>query len=390
VNEDLLRDLLPRLVELRRDLHRHPELGFEEHRTQGVVGDWLRAHGYAPRAVAGTGLCADLHPGSEGPTVALRADLDALPMTETTALPHRSEHEGRAHKCGHDGHTAILCGVAAVLAAGRGALPGNVRLLFQPAEEGVRGGGAKVMVGEGVLDGVREVYGLHNWPGFPKGEVRVTEGPTMAEVWEWRLRLVGRGGHASEPQVCRDPIAAGAQLVSALHTIPSRDVGHGGGAVLSVTAFQAGTTHNVIPGEARLMGTVRCFDGALGERVVDRLREVVDGACRAMRVEPQLQVDRGFPVLVNDPECAAAVHGAAAAVVGEGRVSADGLPLAAAEDFAYFARQVPGAYFFLGAGRPGEQTPGCHHPDFDFDDDLLGIGVRVFAELVARRLRRGG
>ena len=255
----VLGDLLPGLVELRRDLHRHPELGFEEHRTQGIVRGFLVEHGYEPRDCAGTGIVADLAPSASGRTIALRADLDALPMHEHTDLPHRSVHDGRAHKCGHDGHTTMLLGAAAVLATMRDQLRGNVRLLFQPAEEGVRGGGARVMVEEGALDGVSEVYGMHNWPGFPKGELRVRPGPTMAQVDMLHVALLGEGGHGSQPERCRDPIAAGAQLVTALNSITSRGVGHRGGAVLSVCKFQSGTTHNVIPARAELAGTVRCF-----------------------------------------------------------------------------------------------------------------------------------
>ncbi len=379
-----LASLMPRLIELRHDLHRHPELGFEEHRTQHVVRTWLEEHGYEPCESAGTGLVADLRPG-EGPTIALRADLDALPMPETTDLPYRSTHDGVAHKCGHDGHTSILCGVAARLAAVRDSLAGNVRLLFQPAEEGVRGGGARVMVAEGVLEGVDEVYGLHNWPGFPKGELRVIAGPTMAEVDTLDLTIRGRGGHGSQPQTCRDPIAAGAQIVTALNSIVSRDVGHTGGAVFSVCKFESGTTHNVIPSTAHLLGTLRTFDEVVRARVVQRLEEVVRGVAAAMNVEVDYELERGYPVLRNDAECAERVARAAETVFGERHVSAAGLPMGASEDFAYFALEKPSAYFFLGAGAPVGDTPSCHHPDFDFDDDLCEPGVRTFLAIVADR-----
>lgn len=380
-----LGSLLPRLVAMRHDLHRHPELGFEERRTQGVVRAWLEEHGYRPRACADTGLVADLHPGA-GPTVALRADLDALPIPEPTDLPYRSVHEGKSHKCGHDGHTVILAGAAAVLATRRGEATGNVRFLFQPAEEGVRGGGARVMVAEGALEGVAECYGLHNWPGFPKGAVHVTPGPVMAQVDHVAITLRGRGGHASTPQHCKDPIVAQAYLIAALQTVVSRTVGSDGVAVLTIARVAGGTTHNVIPDVVELEGTLRTFDPGVRVRVLQRLGELVPAMARAHGVEAELAVDPEYPAVVNDPTCAHAVAEVAAAVPGVREVSDQGLPLAAAEDFAYFARVVPSAYFFLGAGDPVGGTPGCHHPDFDFDDDLIPLGVRTMVALAGARL----
>lgn len=375
-----------RLQEIRHDIHRHPELGFEEVRTQELVRAWLAERGYSPRACAETGLVADLHPGRPGPTIALRADLDCLPMHESTALAYRSVHAGRAHKCGHDGHTAILLGVADVLARHRGEVAGNVRLVFQPAEEGVRGGGAKVMLAEGALDGVREIYGLHNWPAFPKGELRVQAGPMLAQVHELTITVRGKGGHGSQPQLCRDPIVAGAQLVTALQTVVSRGLGYAGGAVLSITQFVAGTTHNVIPDSAWMRGTVRSFEPAVTARVLERLREVVAGTAATFGVEVELQVDDGYPVTMNDPRCAEVVRRVGTALLGADKVSAADMPMAGGEDFSYFAQAVPAAYFFLGARRGAEDTPVCHHPDFDFDDDLIPIGVAMFLGIVRDRM----
>ena len=379
--------LQPLLQEIRHDLHQHPELGFEEVRTQKIVREWLTQHGYAPRTMAETGLVADLHPERVGraPTIALRADLDCLPMEERTDLPYRSVHKGRAHKCGHDGHTAILMGVAVALAKHREIVPGNVRLIFQPAEEGVRGGGARVMIEEGALDGVNEIYGLHNWPGAPKGCVQVKSGAMMAQVHTFLVDLVGIGGHGSQPHRCRDPIVAGAQIVSALQSIVSRGLGYEGGAVVSVTQFQAGTTHNVIPERAHLSGTIRSFSPAITERVLTRFSEIVNGTALALGVRAEIEIIPGYPVVMNDELCADAVRRVATRIVGREHVNADELPLAGGEDFAYFADKVPGAYFLLGAKRPGEDTPVCHHPDFDFDDDLIELGVRMFVGLVADR-----
>ncbi|MEE4270732.1 MAG: M20 family metallopeptidase [Thermoanaerobaculales bacterium] len=374
------------LVEIRHDLHRHPELGFEEVRTQGVVRKWLARHGYEPKNCAGTGLVADLNPGAGGRTVALRADMDALPMPETTDLPYRSVHEGCAHKCGHDGHTTTLMGVAAVLARHRDAVPGNVRLLFQPAEEGVEGGGARVMINEGVLEGVAEVYGQHNWPAWPLGEMRVAAGPVMAQVHGFDITVRGVGGHGSMPQLCRDPIVAAASLVTAIQTVVSRGLGSDGGGVVSVCQLHAGTTHNVIPDTAELGGTIRSFSAQTTERILERLNEVVRGAAATFGVETELHVDEGFPVLNNDPGCVETVRRLGEEVLGSGKVSSDELPMAGGEDFAYFAEARPSAFFFLGAQLPGENTPTCHHPDFDFNDDLIPVGIELFLRIVEDRL----
>lgn len=378
--------LTEQLREIRHDLHRHPELGFEEVRTQALVRAWLEARGYSPRNCAETGLVADLHPDRPGPIIALRADLDCLPMHESTGLPYQSVHPGKAHKCGHDGHTAILLGVADVLARHREEVGGNVRLLFQPAEEGVRGGGARVMVEEGALAGVREVYGLHNWPAYPKGELRVQAGPMLAQVHMLAITIRGKGGHGSQPQLCRDPIVAGSHLVVALQTVVSRGLGYAGGAVVSITQFSAGTTHNVIPDVARMKGTIRTFAPGPTERVLERVREVVSGVAATFAVDIDLQVEVGYPVTMNDAKCVEAVVRVGRAVLGPERVSSADLPLAGGEDFAYFAQAVPAAYFFLGARRGEEDTPVCHHPDFDFDDDLIPSGVAMFLGIVRDRL----
>ncbi len=378
--------LVSTLVEIRRDIHRHPELGFEEHRTQRLVASWLTRLGYTPRECAKTGLIADLRPElhESGRTIGLRADLDCLPMPEHTDLAWRSIHDGRAHKCGHDGHTAILLGTAAILAHHRGQVGGNVRLIFQPAEEGVDGGGAKVMIAEGALEGVDELYGLHNWPAYPSGELRVAAGPIMAQVHTFEISVRGVGGHGSQPQDCRDPIVAGAALVTALQTAVSRGIGAQGGAVLSVCTFESGTTANVIPEVARLTGTVRSFSEAVTERVLDRMREVAAGIAATYGVEVDLALEAGYPVLVNDAGCVEAVERVARAV---GLApSSTALPMAAGEDFAYFAAELPSAYFFLGAGREGEANPGCHHPDFDFEDALIPVGMRMFLGLVRDRI----
>ena len=384
-SDDELRALLDTLVELRRDLHKHPELGFEEHRTQQVVMTWLERLGYAPRVCARTGVVADLRPDHGGRCVALRADLDCLPMEETLDIPHRSVHAGRAHKCGHDGHTATLLGVATVLARRRDTIPGNVRLIFQPAEEGVDGGGAAVMIEEGVLEGVDEIYAYHNWPGFPRGALRVAAGPAMASVHDVEIDLHGKGGHASQPQVTRDPVVGMAAMITALQTLVSRNLGALEPAVLSICRVRAGEANNVIPASAHLEGTLRTFDDAVATRAVARIREICEGVARAHDLTAEVRLHGLYPALHNHAQCADAVRDAASDIEGLDAISSEGLPLAAAEDFARFVQHVPGAYFFLGAG-DGPDIPGCHHPDFDFDDRLILPAMRLFVRLVEQRL----
>ncbi|MGF1511568.1 MAG: M20 family metallopeptidase [Myxococcota bacterium] len=373
---------------VRHDIHKHPELGFEEHRTQKVVMEWLKAYGYAPQELAETGVVADLRPerGKTSRTVALRADLDALPIREKTPLPYRSVHDGVSHKCGHDGHTAILLATAAQLATHRHEVDGNVRLIFQPAEEGVRGGGAKVMVAEGVLDGVDEIYGLHNWPPFPKGEIRVKEGATMAEVTSIDVRVEGKGGHASQPHATRDTIVAACQLVGAAQTIVARNLSTHEPAVLSFGTFHAGTVRNVIPQRAELTGTLRTFDPETTKKVVARLQSLAHHVGESMGVKIEVEIVPHYPALSSHARCVRAVERVARRLVGEAAVSDRELPITGGEDFAFYTQKIPGAYFLVGAGRPGFETPGCHHPDFDFDDDLIDTGARMFLGLVQDRL----
>lgn len=383
--EAKLTSMLPELQAIRHDLHAHPELGFEEFRTSALVRRELEALGLQGHTSAETGIWVDLRPDlrETSKTIALRADLDALPMHESTPLPYRSTYPGKAHKCGHDGHTTILLGVARMLAPQRDSLNINVRLIFQPAEEGVRGGGAKVMVAEGVLDGVSEIYGLHNWPDYPFGELRVASGPVMAELCEVNIRVRGQGGHGSQPQRCRDPIAAAAALVVSTEGLARHCGGHSGGAVLSITQFHGGDANNVIPQDVTLAGSLRFVDQEVGDHMKEALRKRCQGIALSREVEVDCEILAEYPLLVNEAKCAERVQRVATTILGAEAVSGRELPMAGGEDFAYFAQQCPAAYFFLGAGTGEGPTPGCHHPDFDFDDRLIEIGVKVFCGIVA-------
>ncbi|MGB1277257.1 MAG: M20 metallopeptidase family protein, partial [Nannocystaceae bacterium] len=246
---------------------------------------------------------------------------------------------------------------------------------------------ARVMVAEGALDGVDECYGLHNWPGYPMGQIRVQPGPMMAQVHNFKLTLTGIGGHASQPHLCRDPVVAGAHLVTGLQTAVSRGLGADGGAVLSVSCFHAGDASNIIPEKAHLSGTIRSYFPSATERVLARFHDIIRGTATAHGVKIDLELETGYPVVLNDPNCAETVARVARNLVGPEQVSRDNLPMAGGEDFAYFAQQVPSAYFFIGAQKPGEDTPVCHHPDFDFDDELIPLGVSMFAGILRDRLQ---
>jgi len=322
------------LIRTRRDLHRHPELAFQEHRTAGIVAERLRAAGYEVRTgVAETGVVGTLRGWTDaGPTLLLRADMDALPIHEDTAHDFGSTVDGRMHACGHDAHTAIGLAVAERLAAARGSWGGTVKYVFQPAEE--TGQGALRMIGEGVLDGVDQALGLHVWTGLPSGIVGVTPGAFMASAGEFEIVIHGRGGHGAMPEQTVDAVLVGSQLVVALQSIVSRGVSPLDSAVVSVGAFQAGTTHNVIAGTARLVGTVRAFTVEACEELPRRIERIAAGVCEALGATFELRYKQDTPPTINDPAMAELVRAAAVETVGEGRVRfGPEVRTMAAEDF---------------------------------------------------------
>ncbi|MGC8784933.1 MAG: M20 metallopeptidase family protein [Armatimonadota bacterium] len=367
------------LIALRHDLHAHPELGFEEHRTAGIVAEWLRKYGIEVRTgIAGTGVVGTLRgEAGEGTVVGFRADMDALPIEEQSDLPYRSQHPGTMHACGHDGHTTILLGTAAVLAELRTQLRGAVRFYFQPAEEGVSG--AKAMLAEGILQEMppRWVVALHGRPGLPLGSVGVRAGAMMASADTFDIRLKGRGGHAALPHLTDDPIVAGAQLVQAMQTLVSRESAPSDPIVLSVTQFHAGNTYNVLPQEAHLAGTVRCLREETRGRVRERMKQLVSATAQAWHLEGRFEWHEGVPVLWNDEKVIARVAQVAEEAFGKERVVWLEHPLMGAEDFAHFAQAVPSAMFFLGLGEVADWHTAC----FDFPDAAIAPGVEMFVRL---------
>jgi amidohydrolase len=378
------------LVQTRRDLHRHPELGFQEHRTAGIAAERLRAAGYTVRTgVAVTGVVGELRGGAgDGPTLLLRADMDALPITEETEHDFRSTSEGVMHACGHDAHVAIGLAVAERLARTREEWGGTVRYVFQPAEEGI--GGAMAMVRDGVLDGVDAALGLHVWMGLPSGVVGVVPGPLMASAGTFELIVRGRGGHGAIPHETVDAVMIGAQVVVALQTIVSRGANPLHPSVVTVGGFHAGTAPNVIADTARLIGTVRAMDVEGCEELPRRIERVATGICQAMGATCEFTYTPDTPPTINDPALAEVVRRAAVQVVGADRVRTDGdVRTMAAEDFGEMLVRVPGCYFFVGANAPEKGATHPHHsPRFDICEDAMPVGVDVL-ERAARMVLAG-
>ncbi len=374
----------------RRDIHAHPETAFEEVRTAGLVAERLRGWGIdVATGLAGTGVVGTLR-GRGGGTgsIGLRADMDALNMTEANALPYRSQNPGKFHGCGHDGHTTMLLGAARYLAETRN-FDGTVRFIFQPAEEGA--GGGRRMVEEGLFDlfPCDEVYALHNWPDLPVGEVAVHRGAMMAASDEIKLTIRGHGGHAAMPQKCTDPVVVAAQFIMAAQTVVSRSLDPLDSAVVSITQVQAGSAFNVIPDEVWLGGTARSFRPEVSEQIEAGLRALAHGLGAAFGVEITLGYRRGYPPTVNHAAQADVAAAVARSVVGEGRVHVDLPPVMGAEDFAYMLQSRPGAYIWIGQGG-GPGACSVHNPRYDFNDEILPIGASVLAALVETQLKRTG
>lgn len=377
-----------RMVATRRDLHRHPELGFDVGRTADRVAAHLDEIGVAWRRAAGAGLVADL-PGPGGvPRIALRADLDALPIQERTGLEFASEVEGVMHACAHDGHAAMVLGAAELL-AGR-ELPAPVRLLFQPAEE--LGGGAKAMIEDGALDGVDLVFGGHLDPHFPTGTLAVTRGPVNASVDTFRIVISGREGHAARPHEGLDAVVVGSMLVMALQTIVAREVAPAEPSVVTVGSFKAGRTANVIAGSAELEGTIRAHGEETRAHLVRSVKRIAESIAAVHGATLEMEFVEGAPVLVNEGRPLEIARAAAIAVVGEPRVTWMKTPNMGGEDFSFYLREARGCYIRFGS-RGGDRTSfPAHSSQFDFDESALAIGAAWFSEvaLAAGRERAGG
>ena len=377
--------LVPDAQRWRRHLHAHPELLYDLDQTSAFVSERLREFGCdeVRTGIGRSGVVGVIkgRKGATGRTIGLRADMDALPIVETTNLPYRSTVPGRMHACGHDGHTAILLGTARYLAATRD-FAGTAVVIFQPAEEG--GGGAQAMIDDGLMDtfAIDEVYALHNAPKLPLGDISIRTGAAMASADFFVVKLEGNGGHAAFPHNCIDVVVAGAQIVTALQTIVSRSVDPLESGVVSVARFTAGNTDNILPQSAELEGTVRTLSPAVRDLVERRFREIVAGIAAASGVKFTIDYRRNYPVTVNPAKQAEFAAGVARDAVGADKVKTDEPPVMGAEDFSYMLEARPGAFVWLGNG----DTAGLHHPEYDFNDAALPYGIAYFTRIVETAL----
>ncbi len=372
------------LVARRRDLHMHPELAFEEFRTAGIVAEELNKLGLEVQTGVGkTGVVGMLEGPEDGPTILVRADMDALPILEENDFAYKSTVPGKMHACGHDGHTTIGLGVAKLLSQHRDQIKGRIKFVFQPAEEAV--GGAKAMVADGVLNDPRPdvSVGLHLWNGMPLGRLGVADGPVMAGASTFTVKIIGKGGHAASPQQAVDPVVCAAQIITAFQSVVSRNVSPLDSAVVSVTWMQAGTAFNIIPQEVELRGTVRTFKMDVHDMVIERMRAIASGIAQGMGCSVDFQSIEGVLPVSNDPQVSERLRGVFRRYVGD-----EGLDLnertTGSEDVGFFMSDIPGMYFFVGAEAPNRtEYYGHHHPRFDFDENALPLSVALMSAAVA-------
>ncbi|MEM1289115.1 MAG: M20 aminoacylase family protein [Pseudomonadota bacterium] len=373
------------IAQWRRELHQNPEIMYDLPQTMAYVAAKLESFG-CDQVVSGLGQTGvvGVIKGSkgDGPVVALRSDMDALPILEETGLAHASKTPGKMHACGHDGHMAMLLGAAEHLCETR-AFKGSVAVVFQPAEEG--GAGAKAMMDDGLFEtfGIDEVYGLHNYPGIPVGEFAIRPGPIMAATDVFALTVTGSGGHAARPHTLIDPVIASAQIITALQTIASRNADPLESLVVSVTTIHAGEADNVIPERVRLTGTVRTLIPEMRDLAERRIREIATGTAAALGCEAQLQYERNYPVVVNHERETLYAADVAATIVGQDQVDGDTPPVMGGEDFAFMLEGRPGAFIFAGNGL---DSANLHSPHFDFNDDVIPYGTSYWVALVEKRL----
>jgi amidohydrolase len=388
----LIGKILPQVTSLRHELHAHPELAYQEAETSRRVLERIRGlPGLKIQTglAGGTGIVATLTGRKPGKCVALRAELDALPIHEETGKPYASKTPGRMHACGHDGHTACLVGAAMVLSQMADDLAGTIKFIWQPAEES--GGGGQKMVADGVLDSpkVDAAFALHGWPSLPVGAVGVRPGPVLAATNPWTLTIHGKGAHAAYPHKGIDPIVIGAHIIVAWQTIVSRGTAPTDSCVVTVGRFSAGSAENIIPPAATLAGTIRTLTPETRARAVAEVRRIAERTAEAFGARAEIEIREGYPAMINDATAAAFVERVARDVVGDSSVETGEPPSLGGEDFAYYAQRVPCAFWRLGVRDPtAADMPGLHHPQYDFNDAALPFGIRMHCE-IARRFLNG-
>lgn len=377
------------LIRFRRDLHENPELKFEEFRTSDQIANYLASLGMTVhRGLGKTGIVATLRgtgPRASDPTraIALRADMDALPITEANSFDHISKNIGRMHACGHDGHTAMLLGGATLLNA-KPDFDGTVHFIFQPGEEG--GAGARVMIEEGLFEKfpVKACFALHNWPAMPAGKMGVRQGPIMAATNRFEIRILGKGGHAAQPHSTIDPIPVACALVTQLQTLVSRTVDPLDSAVLTIGKIEGGTVENIIPNEAVIYGTCRTLKTETHRHILQAMERMSEHVAAAHGAQAKMIIKPGYPSTVNHPDEATFMAQVMAETVGQKNTNPDVLPEMTAEDFSFMLEKVPGAYGFIGNGHGGFPGISLHNAAYDFNDDILGIGAEFWDRMVRR------
>lgn len=376
--------LLPALITFRRDIHAHPELAYNEHQTAEKIAAALLALDLEVHTgIGGTGVVATLKHGNSSKTIGLRADMDALPMQEQTGLPYASCHHGVFHGCGHDGHVAMLLGAAQYLSQSKN-FNGTVHFIFQPAEEGQAG--AKKMIEEGLFQRFPcdQIFALHNWPDLPAGTIATRPGPIMAAADKFEISVIGSGGHAAKPEQTPDAILASSELISQLNSIVSRRIPATATAVLSVTQVHGGSSHNVLPAEVAIMGTVRTFDAHIQDTIEAAIKQVAAGVALASGTTINVKYSRYYPATINDT---AAANFALQAAQTVGQAITAPQPAFTSEDFGFMLQACKGAYIWLGQGQAGAEPVPLHHPRYDFNDQVLGTGIRLHVALAEHYLQ---
>lgn len=382
---DELAAFKPELTRWRRDIHAHPELAFEEHRTAAIVAEKLASFGIeVDTGIAGTGVVGTLKRGRGNRAIGLRADLDALPISEANDFEHKSKNPGLMHACGHDGHTTMLLGAARHLAE-HGGFEGTVYFIFQPAEENE--GGGRAMVEAGLFDKypMEAVYGMHNIPGMPVGSFAVKPGPMMAAFDIFELTIKGKGGHAAMPHLAIDPVIIGTKIVDAYQSIVSRIVDPNEPAVLSVTQFHAGDAYNVIPDEVKISGCTRCFSPRVQKLFETQMKQIATEICSAWGASCEFYYERRYPPVINSEQEANLAGDVATDIAGTGNVYLNPKPSMGSEDFAYMLQEKPGAYIWIGNG-DGEGSCTVHNPGYDFNDEILPLGATWWVKMAEKSL----
>lgn len=377
-------DILSEIVSLRRTIHKEPELGFKEFKTSTLVANYLNSLGLkVNKGIAGTGVIGLLEGKSPGKTIAIRADMDALPITEETDLPYASSIPGVMHACGHDIHTSIVLGTANILSKFKNQIKGNIKFIFQPGEEGL--GGAKKMIDEGALENpkVDAIIALHIAPNCKTGQISICSGPVMASPSEFTIEIKGRGGHAAEPQKTIDPIIIGTNIINLFQTIVSRNKDPLKSAVLSVTSFQAGNAFNIIPSNAYIKGTVRTFDPLLDDEIYKRMHSIISSVTGAMGAEYSFNYRKSYPPVINNKEIVDIIVKASSKIIGKENLILNKQASMLAEDFSYYSNEVPGALFNLGCSAPSwTHFENLHSSRLVVDENCIATGMEIFSQTV--------